>query len=112
MQGDPEGEACIPKLIEALDSHLPEPVRDYSSPFLLPVESCFLVPNRGCVAIGTLVRGTIKKGDPAEVLGHGVRLKTVISDVQVSVICARGLHNFVSSCTRRLLRFFEQQSKF
>ncbi|XP_055348349.1 elongation factor Tu-like [Paramacrobiotus metropolitanus] len=83
LQGDPAGEASILQLTEALDTYLPDPLRDYSAPFLLPVESCFLVPNRGAVAVGTLVQGTIKKGDPAEILGHGTHLKTVVTDIQV-----------------------------
>lgn len=86
LQGDPEGEKSIHKLVEAMDTHIPEPTRDFSSPFLLPIEQCFTVPHRGTVAIGTLVRGTIKKGAPAEILGHGAKLSTVLSDVQVRMV--------------------------
>ncbi|OWA52687.1 Elongation factor Tu, mitochondrial [Hypsibius exemplaris] len=83
LEGDLEAEKCIAKLMDVLDSYLPEPRRDTTSPFLFPIENAFSVAQRGIVAIGTLVRGRIKKGDSAEILGHGSELKTVIADVQV-----------------------------
>ena len=81
---DPElGEKSIRKLLSAVDEHIVPPSRDLDSPFLLPIEKAFTVPGRGTVAIGTLESGVINKGDMAELVGYGNRLKTAASDVQV-----------------------------
>ena len=81
MNGTIDGEECIVKLFEPLDSHIPDPQRDVLSPFLLPVESAFLVPNRGTVTIGTLQERL--DASRKEILGHGAKLSTVLSDIQV-----------------------------
>lgn len=81
---DPElGEKSIRKLLSAVDKHIVPPSRDLDSPFILPIEKAFTVPGRGTVAIGTLQRGVINKGDVMELIGIGNRLKTAASDVQV-----------------------------
>jgi len=81
---DPElGEQSIRKLLDAVDQHIVPPSRDLDSPFILPIEKTFTVPGRGTVAVGTLQCGIINKGDAAEVVGFGSRLKTAASDVQV-----------------------------
>ena len=72
--------------MEALDTHVPPPKRDITSPFLFPIESAFNVKNRGTVAVGTLVRGRINRLDNAEILGHGTHLKAVLSDIQVQFL--------------------------
>jgi len=77
------GEKSIRKLLSAVDEHIVPPSRDLDSPFLLPIEKAFTVPGRGTVAIGTLESGVINKGDTAELVGYGNRLKTAASDVQV-----------------------------
>ncbi|BES87652.1 Elongation factor [Nesidiocoris tenuis] len=85
LQGDKSelGEPSIWRLLDALDAHVPTPVRDYTSPFLLPVDNSFTVTGRGAVVVGTLKKGTMKKGDEAEIQGFDMQLKTVISDIQV-----------------------------
>jgi len=87
---DPElGEKSIRKLMSAIDSHIVPPSRDLDCPFILPIEKAFTVPGRGTVAIGTLECGTINKGDTAELVGFGNRIKTVATDVQVWIITSR-----------------------
>lgn len=86
LKGDqgPMGEQSIHRLLEAMDSYLKPPSRDLDSPFLLPLDNYFTVPGRGSVATGTLKQGVLQRGAEAELLGFDRRIKTVISDVQVS----------------------------
>lgn len=85
LKGDisPLGEDSIWKLLNAIDSYIPNPTRDYSSPFLLPIDNSFTVSGRGTVVVGTIKRGIIKKNSEAELLGFDVKLKTTVSDIQV-----------------------------
>uniref|UniRef100_A0A146MBM5 Elongation factor Tu, mitochondrial n=1 Tax=Lygus hesperus TaxID=30085 RepID=A0A146MBM5_LYGHE len=80
---DELGEPSIWRLLEALDSYIPTPTRDFTSPFILPVDNSFTVTGRGTVVVGTLKRGTIRKGDEAELQGFGVLQSTTVSDIQV-----------------------------
>jgi len=81
---DPElGEKSIRKLLSAVDDHIVPPSRDLDSPFILPLEKAFTVQGRGTVAVGTLQCGVINKGDTAELMGFGNRMKTAVSDIQV-----------------------------
>ncbi|KAF6207960.1 hypothetical protein GE061_016409 [Apolygus lucorum] len=80
---DELGEPSIWKLLEALDSYIPTPTRDFTSPFILPVDNSFTVSGRGTVVVGTVKRGTIRKGDEAELQGFGVLQNTTVSDIQV-----------------------------
>lgn len=77
------GEKSIHKLLETMDNYIPEPERDLKSPFLAPIDNAFLVPGRGTVVTGTISKGIIKRQSPAELVGFDLRLKTVISDVQI-----------------------------
>ena len=63
--------ACKPinDLLDAIDSFVPEPVREADKPFLLPVEDVFSISGRGTVATGRVERGTAKIGDPVEIIG-------------------------------------------
>uniref|UniRef100_A0A8D8HS10 protein-synthesizing GTPase n=1 Tax=Culex pipiens TaxID=7175 RepID=A0A8D8HS10_CULPI len=85
LQGDqsPLGEPSIMKLLDAIDSYIPTPTRDLTSPFLLPIDNAFTVPGRGTVVIGTLARGTVKKNDDAELLGFDEQVKTSVGGLQV-----------------------------
>jgi len=81
---DPElGEMSIRKLLSAVDEHIEPPSRDLNVPFVMPVEKAFSVPGRGTVAIGTLQCGVMNKGDVAEVVGFGNRMKTAAADIEV-----------------------------
>jgi len=79
----PHGEECIYRLLEAMDSYIPLPTRDYKSPFMLPIDNAFTVPGRGTVVVGTLRRGTVKKNAEVELLGFDMKLKTSVGDIQV-----------------------------
>ena len=59
----------IIKLVEALDSWIPEPVRDVDKPFLMPVEDVFSISGRGTVVTGRIERGIIKVGEEIEIVG-------------------------------------------
>ena len=60
---------CILELMDAIDSYIPDPVREDDKPFLLPVEDVFTISGRGTVATGRVERGVAKVGDPAEIVG-------------------------------------------
>ena len=59
----------IMELMDAVDTWIPEPVRDTDKPFLMPVEDVFTISGRGTVATGRVERGTLKLNDPVEILG-------------------------------------------
>ena len=69
--GDTAGEdvQCILDLVKALDESIPDPVRDYASPFLMPIEAVHTIPGRGTVVSGRIERGVLKVGDPVEIVG-------------------------------------------
>ncbi|XP_076050604.1 mitochondrial translation elongation factor Tu 2 [Oratosquilla oratoria] len=77
------GVPCIHRLMEALDSYVPQPVRDITSPFMVPIDNFFSVPGRGSVVVGTIQQGVVRKGAEAELLGFDRAMKTVINDIQV-----------------------------
>ena len=85
LKGDESefGAPSIRRLMDAIDEHIPTPERDITSPFWLPIDSAFTVPGRGTVVVGTIKKGVVKKGDEADLLGHGSVIKTVVTDVQV-----------------------------
>jgi elongation factor Tu len=70
-RGDAGGEdvQCILDLVKALDESIPDPVRDYTSPFLMPIEAVHTIPGRGTVVSGRVERGVLKVGDPVEIVG-------------------------------------------
>ena len=82
-QGDAEAQKAIGQLLEAIDSHIPEPVRDIEKPFLMPVEDTFSIKGRGTVATGRLERGKIKVNDDVEVVGIKPTKKTVVTGVEM-----------------------------
>ena len=69
LEGDEEYEAKILELAEALDTYIPEPVRDLDKPFLMPVEDVFSITGRGTVATGRIEQGIIKIGETVEIVG-------------------------------------------
>ena len=77
------GTPAIDKLMEALDTNVPMPVRDIEKPFLMPIESVFSISGRGTVATGRIEQGKIKIGDEVECVGFGKRLKTVVTGVEM-----------------------------
>jgi elongation factor Tu len=60
---------CITRLVDTLDVAIPDPERDYASPFLMPIEDVFTIKGRGTVVSGRVERGTIRRGEKVEVVG-------------------------------------------
>ena len=83
LQGDAEGEATIVKLLEALDTWIPEPVRDIDKPFLMAVEDVVSIKGRGTVVTGRIERGIIKVGEEVEILGFRDPRKTTVTGVEM-----------------------------
>jgi elongation factor Tu len=85
--GDPESPdtKCITELMEAIDSYIPEPVRDTEKPFLMPVEDVFTITGRGTVATGRIERGVIKLQDEVEMVGLSAEpgKKTVVTGIEM-----------------------------
>ncbi|MBI2632899.1 MAG: elongation factor Tu [Parcubacteria group bacterium] len=73
----------ILKLIEALDSYIPEPKRDTEKPFLMPVEDIFSIEGRGTVVTGRIERGIVKVNDEIEIVGLRPTLKTVVTGIEM-----------------------------
>jgi elongation factor Tu len=84
LQGDKgeHGMQSIVKLMEAMDSYIPEPVRETDKPFLMPVEDVFSIAGRGTVATGRIERGKIKVGEEVEIVGLRPTTKTVVTGVE------------------------------
>jgi len=82
---DPSGEAAKPivSLIEALDSYIPEPLREVDKPFLMPVEDVFSIKGRGTVGTGRIERGKVVVGDQVEIVGLGETRTTTVTGVEM-----------------------------
>jgi elongation factor Tu len=85
LEGDQSeiGVPSIIKLVDALDSYIPEPVRTIDKPFLMPVEDVFSISGRGTVVTGRIERGIIKVGDEIEVVGIRDTQKTTVTGVEM-----------------------------
>src|SRR3954465_11990134 len=84
LQGDKgdQGAGSILKLMDAMDTYIPEPVRETDKPFLMPVEDVFSIAGRGTVATGRIERGKIKVGEEVEIVGLKATAKTVVTGVE------------------------------
>ena len=69
LDGDAKGVAAIMELMDAVDTQIPEPVREIDKPFLMPVEDVFSITGRGTVATGRIERGVINTGDNVQIIG-------------------------------------------
>jgi elongation factor Tu len=85
LEGDPSdiGEGSIQKLMEALDTFIPEPKRETDKPFLMPIEDVFTISGRGTVVTGRIERGMIKVGEEVEIVGFKETTKTVVTGVEM-----------------------------
>jgi len=83
--GDPAAEVNKPiiELLEAVDSHIPEPERLVDQPFLLPIEDVFTISGRGTVVTGRVERGMVKVGEEIEIVGFGETRKRVVTGVEM-----------------------------
>ena len=77
------GEPSIAKLMDALDSHIPEPVRETDKPFLMPIEDIFSIEGRGTVVTGRIERGQVKVGEEIEIIGLRDTQKTVVTGIEM-----------------------------
>ena len=83
ISGDPAWIARIEELYNALDTYIPEPVREKDQPFLMPVEDVFSITGRGTVATGRIDRGIVKVGEEVAVVGFNSDKKTVVTGVEM-----------------------------
>jgi elongation factor Tu len=83
LAGDPDAEKGILDLVAAVDSFVPDPVREVDKPFLMPVEDVFSITGRGTVATGRVERGVIKVGEEVEIVGLRETSKTVVTGVEM-----------------------------
>jgi elongation factor Tu len=83
LQGDPKWEESIGQLIAALDSDVPEPVRDIDKPFLMAIEDVFSIKGRGTVVTGRVERGIVKTGEDVEIIGFRDTRKTTVTGVEM-----------------------------
>ena len=83
LEGDKEAQAGIMQLMDAVDSWIPDPVRELDKPFLMPVEDVFSIKGRGTVVTGRIEKGIIKVGEEVEIVGIKETTKSVITGVEM-----------------------------
>ena len=77
------GVPSVEKLLDALDTFIPEPVRPTDKPFLMPVEDVFSITGRGTVVTGRIERGMVKVGEEVEIVGIRDTIKTTVTGVEM-----------------------------
>jgi len=83
LQGNPEAEAGVLKLMEAMDAYVPIPVREIDKPFLMPIEDVFSISGRGTVVTGRVERGRVRVGEEVEIVGFTPTFKRVVTGVEM-----------------------------
>jgi elongation factor Tu len=84
LEGDAEWTPKILELMEAVDTHIPEPTRDVDKPFLMPIEDVFTITGRGTVVTGRIEQGKIEVGTEVEMIGiHPQVAKTVVTGLEM-----------------------------
>ena len=85
LEGDTSeiGVPSVTKLIETLDSYVPEPDRPVDLPFLMPIEDVFTISGRGTVVTGRIVTGVVNTGDPLEIIGIKDTTSTTCTGVEM-----------------------------
>jgi elongation factor Tu len=83
LEGDEDAKKAIFELAEALDSYIPEPVRELDKPFQMPIEDIFSITGRGTVATGRIEQGIVNTGDEVEIVGIKDTAKTVVTGVEM-----------------------------
>ena len=83
LDGDAAQKENIYKLMDAVDSYIPEPVRVTDKTFLMPVEDVFSIEGRGTVCTGRVERGIIKKMEEVEIVGIRDTQKTTVTDIEM-----------------------------
>jgi len=83
LEGDEAWAAKVLELMDAVDSYIPEPVRDIEKPFLMPIEDVFTITGRGTVVTGKVEQGIVKVGDQVEIVGIKDTQTTVCTGVEM-----------------------------
>ena len=83
LNGDPKWEATIGDLLDALDTQIPDPVRDVDKPFLMAIEDVFSIKGRGTVVTGRIERGLVKTGETVQIVGFRDTRDTVVTGVEM-----------------------------
>jgi elongation factor Tu len=83
LDGKPEGVKAISDLMDAIDSEIPEPVREIDKPFLMSVEDVFSITGRGTVATGRIERGIVKLNETVEIVGLKDTTSTVVTGIEM-----------------------------
>ncbi len=85
LEGDSgdQGVPSVDKLLDAMDSYIPEPERDVDQPFLMPIEDVFSISGRGTVVTGRVERGVVKVGEEVEIVGIRSTSKTTCTGVEM-----------------------------
>jgi len=83
LEGDADQKENILKLMEAVDSYIPEPERPIDQDFLMPIEDVFSIEGRGTVATGRIERGIVKKMEEVEIVGIRDTQTTTITDIEM-----------------------------
>ena len=83
LEGDADAAKAIGELMEAVDTHIPQPERAIDKPFLMPVEDVFSITGRGTVGTGRIESGIVKVGDEVELIGLGSDKTTTITGVEM-----------------------------
>jgi len=83
LEGDETYVATIVELLDAVDSHIPTPVRALEKDFLMPIEGVYSIPGRGTVVTGAIERGVIKVGEQVECVGYGDVVNTTVTGVEM-----------------------------
>jgi elongation factor Tu len=83
LDGKPEGVKAISDLMDAIDSEIPEPVREIDKPFLMSVEDVFSITGRGTVATGRIERGVVKLNETVEIVGLKDTTSTVVTGIEM-----------------------------
>jgi elongation factor Tu len=83
LEGDATWGEAVLKLMQACDEFIPEPVRDFEKPFLMPVEDVFTITGRGTVITGKIERGKINVNDEVEIVGIRNKQKTTVTGIEM-----------------------------
>jgi elongation factor Tu len=83
LDGDPAAVEQVVELMNAVDTFVPEPVRDLDKPYLMPIEDVFSITGRGTVVTGKVEQGVIHTGDDVEIIGIKDTTKTVVTGVEM-----------------------------
>jgi elongation factor Tu len=83
LHGEAEGVAGVVKLMEALDSYVPLPLREIDKPFMMPIEDVFSISGRGTVVTGRVERGKVKVGEEIEIVGFKATEKKIVTGVEM-----------------------------